>query len=402
MNAHQNTPDTSASLSRPLSSSWRLLPEWHTQLGVLLAWPHADTDWREQLASTQATYLELIHAISTVEVAWLIVPNAAVEAEFKHLWTHFLTQTSRRAPPAQHLKLITAPYDDTWLRDTGPLSLSSHTRTPLTPPATGAATSDTPITPDTSILKLATFRFNGWGNKFPHQRDRVLAEYLCHHQLWQHDILAKASFESIDLIAEGGNIETNGAGILLTQTHCLRHDNRPNGLSTQDWERVFQHRLGMEQIWWLDHGQIAGDDTDGHIDTLVRFVAPDHLVYQRCDEADYPFADSLARLEQQLHAWQRDPLYHVNGKAIRLSALPWPSPIVDDAGERLPATYANFLIINQRVLVPIYEVPEDQEALSCLQTCFPDRTIIGIPCRPLINQGGSLHCITMQISSPYG
>lgn len=359
---------------------WQLLPEWHPQLGVLLAWPHQKTDWAANLTAAQETYLCLIKAICTVQPLWLLVPDTDTEAKFKDAWRQFNSSNTHNTELPPNLSLVYAPYNDTWLRDTGPLSLG---------------TTD-------NRLKQLSFRFNGWGNKFAHALDASLATYLWQHKAYRQQHLDAAEFEALSIIAEGGNLETNGTGILLTQSHCLLHQNRNTHLDRRDWEKLVQEKLGLSKIWWLDAGQIEGDDTDGHIDTLARFCAPNHIVYQACTERDYTCADELAKMAEQLHQWQQSPAYAVDGAPLRLTALPWPEPIYDQTGERLPATYANFLIINDHVLMPTYGVPQDAQALEVLSGCFPKRKVIGIPCRALIQQGGSLHCITMQISAPYG
>lgn len=374
-------------------NAWQLLPEWAPQLGVLLAWPHADTDWRDQLAPAQATYLTLIEAIRARQTVWLLVPNEDIQAQFWQCWHQHTRRETQSERMPDNLRLITLAYNDTWLRDSGPLSLR---RAPLAQDAL-------PDTPQhASPLKLLSFQFNGWGNKFAHDLDNKLSERLWAQRAFAHPDLDKAAFEKLPAISEGGNLDSNGAGVLLTQSHCLLHHNRNPVMTRADWLEITQKKLGLNKIWWLDHGQIVGDDTDGHIDTLARFCGPNHIVYQACDEADYPFADSLSAMAQQLSDWTRDSHYRVGDQPLNITALPWPAPVFDDAGARLPATYANFLIINGAVLVPTYDVPQDQTALSVLAACFPDREVIGIPCRPLVTQGGSLHCITMQIHAPCG
>jgi agmatine deiminase len=363
------------------NSPWQLLPEWHPQLGVLVAWPHEGTDWQAHLEQARDTYLHLIAATVTRQTVWLVVPNEQSEAQFWQLWQKH-TQSSL-AP--EGLKLIIAGYNDTWLRDTGPLSLGHK-----------------PHVKSDAKLKLLSFQFNGWGNKFPHALDNQLAETLWKEKAFCHPLLDSSEFENVPITCEGGNLDTNGAGVLLTQAPCLLNENRNTNLTAEEWTKIAQKHLGISRTWWLDYGQIAGDDTDGHIDTLARFCGHNHIVYQSCDEADYPFAESLADMAKQLKGWTSDPAHQINGEPLRLTALPWPDPLYSADGERLPATYANFLIINDAVLMPTYGVAQDRPALDTLASCFPDREVIGIPCRPLITQGGSLHCITMQISAPCG
>lgn len=388
-------------------TGWQLLPEWHPQLGVLLAWPHAGTDWADHLEQAQHTYLCLIETICDVQQTWLIVPDEDTKALFSEAWQNHRKRTAKQTELPSNLSLIIAPYDDTWLRDSGPLTLGKVSSAPNTTTQADTngihdASNNDNNTINDSTLKLLSFRFNGWGNKFDHAQDAALATHLWTQSAFAHPQLDNAQFEALGIIAEGGNLETNGTGILLTQSHCLLHENRNSKLHRADWATLVKDKLGLDTIWWLDAGQIEGDDTDGHIDTLARFCSANHIVYQSCDETDYVHAESLTSMANQLQSWQQSPAYFVDGAPIQLTALPWPAPIYNAIGERLPATYANFLIINDHVLMPTYDVPQDALAKQVLSSCFPSHSVIGIPCRALIEQGGSLHCITMQISAPCG
>jgi agmatine deiminase len=197
--------------------------------------------------------------------------------------------------------------------------------------------------------------------------------------------------ERADLVLEGGSIETDGYGTLLTTTSCLLSPNR-NRLDRATLEQKLQALLGVRRFLWLNQGYLAGDDTDGHIDTLARFCNARTIAYQTCDDSDDAHFAALASMQERLTQFST-----ANGDRYRLVPLPWPSAKLDDEGKRLPASYANFLIINGAVLVPTYDDPADSEALERLQGCFPEREIVGIPCLTLIRQGGSLHCITMQL-----
>jgi agmatine/peptidylarginine deiminase len=199
----------------------------------------------------------------------------------------------------------------------------------------------------------------------------------------------KADRQRIDFALEGGAIETDGAGTLLTTWHCL-HERHPD-LSRAEISNRLQQWLRQERTLWLDHGYLEGDDTDAHIDTLARFATVDHIVYQGCnDPADSHYAELQAMAAELASFRTRD------GRPYRLFELPWAKPILDQ-GRRLAASYANFLIINGAVLMPAYADPADSVAASVMRQAFPDREIIAIPCRPLIWQNGSLHCITMQL-----
>jgi len=363
--------------SQQNNPQWYWLPEWASQVGVLLAWPHAGTDWAEQLPTIRKTYLEIILAIAQVEQVFLLVPSEQEASDFYTLWQAFLLDQTK--PNPAHLHVITLPYNDTWLRDTGPLSLTNQNR---------------------QGLKLLNFSFNGWGGKFEATLDNTLSARLMSQTLFTQTLPQPTDFEKLLIIAEGGNLETNGQGVLLTQKSCLLHPNRKNALSENAWEALLREKLGVNQFWWLEHGMLCGDDTDGHIDTLARFASEDKLLYQSCNEPNYPFYDSLQLMQQELeHLCLDKP---VSSGSIQLTPLPWPDPVYNLAGERLPATYANFLILNGRVLVPTYGVKQDANALEIMTQSFPNHEIVPINAINLIAQGGSIHCATMQIHASCG
>jgi agmatine deiminase len=200
------------------------------------------------------------------------------------------------------------------------------------------------------------------------------------------------SFETIGLILEGGSIESDGKGTILTTAECLLNPNRNPHLSRQEIEEELLSLLGAEEVLWLENGYLAGDDTDSHIDTLARFAPDDTILYVACDDPDDEHFESLKAMREELETFRtRDD------KPYRLLPLPWPQARHDENGQRLPATYANFLVINGAVLVPTYDDPSDATALKIIAKAFPGRKIIGIDCLPLIEQHGSLHCVTMQM-----
>jgi agmatine deiminase len=234
---------------------------------------------------------------------------------------------------------------------------------------------------------LLDFVFNGWGNKFPADRDNEISRALL-----TQDAFGELEMHSVDFVLEGGGIETDGDDTLLTTSRCLLAHSRNPALTYSQIEAVLTNHLGVDRFLWLDHGALAGDDTDSHIDTLARFCDPDTIAYCHCDDtADEHFAE-LQRMQQQLQTFRNK-----TNQPYRLIPLPLPAAKYDDQGRRLPATYANFLIINDAVLVPTYQDPADENALRTLQSCFPKREIIGIDCSALIRQYGSLHCVTMQL-----
>ncbi len=340
-----------------MTAEFRFPAEWEPQAAVLLAWPHADTDWAPRLEAVEATYAELVAAITLRQSVVLAVANAEVRARA-------LICLANSGATLDRVRCVEVEYDDTWLRDSGPITLRA---------ADGSAR-----------FNLLDFRFTGWGGKYGAARDDALASAL-----FADGLFAKSSLERVDFALEGGAVETDGAGTLLTTWRCL-HERHPS-LDRSAITARLQTSLRQTRVLWLDHGYLEGDDTDAHIDTLARFADPQTLVYQACsDESDPHFAE-LSAMAAEL-ASLRDP----QGQPYRCLALPWAQPI-RDGERRLAASYANFLIINGAVLMPAYGDPADELAADVLRTAFPDRDIVCIPCRSLIWQNGSLHCISMQL-----
>jgi agmatine/peptidylarginine deiminase len=276
--------------------------------------------------------------------------------------THVLEQLRGSGTDLDRVQLGIALSDDTWARDHGAITVLEDGQ---------------PI--------LLDFVFNGWGGKFPAEQDNQLTTSLA-----AQGRFGTTPVEAIDLVLEGGSIESDGAGTLLTTRHCLMQPTRNPGLSQAEIEERFRQHFGAERVLWLEHGALEGDDTDGHIDTLARFCDPSTIAYVECsDPEDSQFA-GLERMAAEIAA-----LVQVSGEPYRQVPLPLPAPQVDE-GRRLPATYANFLIINDAVLVPVYDDPADAIAMERLGAVFPGRNVVGIDCREIIRQGGSLHCLTMQ------
>jgi agmatine/peptidylarginine deiminase len=332
----------------------RFPAEWEPQSAILLAWPHAGTDWAERLGEVEETYIALVAAIARFQRVLVCVADDDVEAYAR------ARLSSARIDMAR-VGFLAVPYDDTWLRDTGPITLA-----------------------DGDGFRLLDFRFTGWGGKFAASEDDRLVQRL-------HDAgnFIKSSRQEIDFALEGGAIETDGAGTLLTTWRCL-HERHP-GASREQLAASLAEWLAQDRVLWLDHGYLEGDDTDAHIDTLARFAAPDAVVFQACDDPGDPHHAELAAMADEIAAL-RTP----GGEPYRLFALPWPRPIVDD-GRRLAASYANFLVINGAVLMPAYGDPADGAAAEVLGAAFPGREIVQVPCRALIWQNGSLHCLSMQL-----
>ena len=323
--------------------------EWEPQKAVQLTWPHEATDWAPILPEITAVYEEMAREISKREDLLIVAPE------------YLLPQLS---PFTSHLLPLTS--NDTWARDHGFITVEEA--------------SD--LSPQPSDLILLDFQFNGWGEKFPAELDNQINKHLFVKGL------VKGLYEPhLDFVLEGGSIESDGKGTVFTTTCCLMAPHRNQPLSQQNIEAKLKEYLGAERIVWINHGSLIGDDTDGHIDTLVRICPDDTLLYIGGDE-EHP---DLARMEEELRT-----LRTIAGQPYRLLKLPLPHPIYDE-GERLPATYANYLVINGAVLVPTYNQPDlDQEAKRIIQQAFPDREIVGIDCRAVIKQHGSLHCCTMQ------
>ena len=333
-----------------------LRPEWAPQSGVMLTWPHRGSDWQPLLADAESNFTAIARAISQREKVLIVCSDQAHREHVQKL----LADAGARM---EFVGCFEAPSNDTWARDHGPITVHRAGRP-----------------------TLIDFRFNGWGEKFDHDLDDRIVQ-----ELHAAGAFGDTPLERTNLVLEGGSIETDGYGTLLTTTSCLLSPRR-NRLDRTTLEQKLRAVLGVRRFLWLNQGYLEGDDTDGHIDTLARFCDARTIAYQTCDDADYVHFASLTAMKDKLAQFGT-----ANGDRYRLVPLPWPGPKLDDDGKRRPASYANFLIINGAVLVPTYDDPADSLALERLQECFPERETVGIPCLTLIRQGGSLHCITMQL-----
>jgi len=338
------------------SSPLRFTPEWAEQSAVLIAWPYGKGDFSPWLEEVEKTYDAIAFAIA--ERQNLII--ACQDTQHRRLIENRLFG---RGVNLDHVIMAEIPYNDVWVRDTAPLTVeSSH----------GA--------------QLLDFRFNGWGGKYEHGHDARLAR-----NLYNTGVFGRTPMASVDFVLEGGSLESDGEGSLLTTTFCLLNPNRNPSLDRSQIEAQLKQAFGLRRVLWLAHGHAEGDDTDAHVDTLARFCSPDTIAYTACDDpADSDYA-GLKAMEDDLKA-----LRTAEGQPYKLVPLPIPKPIHSEDGERLPATYANFLIINGAVLVPVYGDPADETAMARLAECFPGRDLVRIPATPLIRQYGSIHCMTMQ------
>lgn len=332
----------------------RFPAEWEPQSAVQLTFPHADTDWADVLDEVMPCFIELAETISRFEKVIVVCRDAAATRALLH------------RIPETRLILVEADSNDTWARDHG-----------------GIVVMETENGIERPIL--LDFVFNGWGLKFAANKDNLLTQTL--HQKG----VLKAMHRHGGLALEGGGLESDGQGTLLSTTECMLSPNRNPHLDMEALETRLKHLFGLQRILWLHHGYLAGDDTDSHIDTLARFCDPQTIAYVRCDDPADEHYEALQKMELELQAFRT-----ADGVPYRLVPLPWPEACYAPDGHRLPATYANFLCVNGAVLVPTYRVPQDAAALEIFRELFPALEVIGLDCRPIILQHGSLHCLTMQ------
>ena len=340
--------------------NFRLLPEWAEQDAVMLTWPHTATDWRDNLTAVEPVYIQLCAEISQHQRVVIVCHSDTLKTHIVQLLTSNDINLSR-------VHFVTTPCNDTWARDHGPLT---------------CANIDNP-----SELSILNYTFNGWGNKFESTLDNQINEVLVKQLA---DPVNR--YQQIDLVLEGGGVEINEHGVLLTTSECLLNPNRNPSLSPAQIEEKLKQQLGVSSFLWVDNGYLAGDDTDSHIDTLVRFAPNNTLVYVKCDDTTDEHFNALDKMHTQIKGFKTP-----SGHPYTLIDLPWPKAVFNTDGDRLPATYANFLIINDAVLVPTYNDENDAKALGQVQLAYPEHSIIGVNCLPIIHQFGSLHCITMQL-----
>lgn len=338
----------------PSKNNRSFATEWDNQDGILIAWPHAGTDWAYMLDEVTACYVEMARAILEDDERLVIVAPDADDVK----------ASLGQDVDWQRISIIELPTNDTWVRDYGPIAVFKDGRTVLT-----------------------DFTFNAWGMKFAADCDNLVTSRLQARGVFKAPLVNYR-----DLVLEGGSIETDGNGTVLTTTCCLTTPNRNDALSREQLEQELLDRLGCVKMLWLDHGALSGDDTDGHIDTLARFAPDGVILYCGCDNPEDEHYEPLMKMEEDLKQ-----MTDAEGNPYHLIKLPLPDAMYDEIS-RLPATYANFLVMNHQVLVPVYGQPEnDVKACELIGQAFPGRKIQGIDCRPLICQHGSLHCATMQL-----
>lgn len=323
--------------------------EWQEQSAIQLTWPHQNTDWAYMLNEVTDCFKNLANEIATRQPLIIVTPEPQ--------------KTRQQLGDLKNITFFKCSTNDTWARDHGFITMLDETG---------------PI--------LLDFRFNGWGQKFASNLDNQICRKMA-----ASSIMNGKYKNCLDFVLEGGSIESDGFGTLLTTTACLTAPNRNEPLSKDQIEERLKQEFNLKQILWLDYGYLAGDDTDSHIDTLARFCSEDTIAYVQCSNYTDEHFDELQKMEVQLKSFKT-----LKGEPYRLIPLPMVDPVFED-GERLPATYANFLIMNEAVLYPTYNQPKnDTKAAEQLKKAFPTRNIIGINCEALIRQHGSLHCVTMQ------
>lgn len=328
--------------------------EWHRQQMVQLTWPHEGTDWNYMLAEVEACFLEIAKAISKRERVLVVAPDTDAVGK----------QLEEAGARMQNITLFQCETNDTWARDHAFITLLGD-----------------------NVPHYVDFCFNGWGRKFEASLDNAI-----NGKLYDAGIVKGEYEDCTSLVLEGGSIESDGKGTILTTSQCLLAPHRNQPMERDDIEKCLKRMLHADRVLWLDYGNLIGDDTDGHVDTIARLAPNDTIVYMQCTDKNDAQHDDLNEMERQI-----SELRTAEGKPYRMLALPSPSPIHDEEGERLPATYANFLVINGAVLYPTYAQPEnDAKAAEVLKEAFPSLEIVGIDCRALIKQHGSLHCVTMQ------
>ncbi len=336
----------------------RLCAEWEPQEAILLTWPHNPATWPSQLEDVRATYLQILKEILDHEA---VVLNVLDESQKQDV----IRRLTLACVPLQRLKIIVNPTFDSWIRDYGPLTVRD---------ALGKRV-------------MTRWQFNGWGGKYS---DEYIKDSLATIKIADEFKLPRTD---VDFVLEGGSIEVNGKGLLITSTNCLLNENRNASFSKNQIESILSQNFGIKKVIWLS-GEIKGDDTDGHIDDAVRLVNDNTVVCireQNCQDENYEAIEELFQSLQ--HETDQD------GRPLNVYALPMPRPVYDDFqdGLRLPASYANFLITNEKVLVPIFHCKEDQQALDVLRQVFPTRLVVGIYARSLISGFGAIHCLSMQV-----
>lgn len=338
-----------------MTNNRRLPAEWEKCGAVLLSWPHKDSDWNYILDEAYECYINLVNALISEVPVIIVAPDIAIpKSQLAHL-------------NEEKLMYWQINTNDTWARDFGPITTFEY-----------------------NIPVICDFKFNGWGLKYPACFDNLITGKLASAGI----ITAKVE-NHLGFVLEGGSIDSDGNGSILTTSECLLSLNRNGNLSKESIESYLKYSLGAYRIMWIDNGFLAGDDTDSHVDTLARFAPHNTILYVKCDNPSDIHYKALKQMENELQHF-RD----VDGMPYNLMGLPMTDPIFDETGSRLPATYANFFVTPTAVFMPTYNQPDnDRRASETIRKAFPGYKVISVDCRTLIKQHGSLHCVTMQLPS---
>ena len=348
--------------ANPASIGYRMPAEWEPHQGTFLGWPHELTDWPGKFAPIPWAFAEIVRHLARVEQVFLLVENPAAESRIK-------TILRKSGVVLENVKFLRIPTDRGWMRDSGPICVKN----------TGGE------------VAFNHFVFNGWAKYANHKKD---AQAVTRVNKSLRRKLYFPEHKGRRVVLEGGSIDVNGRGTLLTTEECLQSkvQERNPGFHKGDYEQLFRDYLGVSNVVWLQNG-IAGDDTHGHVDDLSRFVADDTVVtVVEEDSSDANYGALQENLKLLKSAKDQ------NGKPLRVETLPMPAPVFFD-GQRLPASYANFYIANKTVLVPVFNDAKDRVALDTLAGLFPHREVVGIYCRDLVLGLGTIHCMTQQLPS---
>jgi agmatine deiminase len=350
---------TSKNESTPHSQGFRMPAEWELQEATWLGWPHELTDWPGKFSPIPWAFAEIVRHLSQVERVYLLVENREAEARVR-------TILKKSGANLSAVDFFRIPTDRGWMRDSGPICVKNSS----------------------GEVGYTNWRFNGWAKYDNHQKDALVvsrANKKLKRPLWQ------PMYKGRRVVLEGGSIDVNGNGTLLTTEECLlsKTQERNPGFTRQDYAEVFKNYLGATNVVWLKNG-IAGDDTHGHVDDLARFVDPTTIVTvveNDPEDANFaPLQENLALLKN---------MKDQDGRPLLVETLPMPAAVYFD-GQRLPASYANFYVANKIVLVPTFNDLSDRTALNTIAKLFPTREVIGIYCRDLVLGLGTIHCMTQQ------
>ena len=342
------------------STGYRMPAEWEPHEGTFLGWPHELTDWPGKFAPIPWAFAEIVRHLARVERVFLLVENVTAESRVKII-------LHKSHVNVNNVQFLRVPTDRGWMRDSGPICVANKS----------------------GQVAFDHFLFNGWAKYDNHKKDAQAVSRI-NKSLRRKVLLPTHNGRRV--VLEGGSIDVNGLGTLLTTEECLqsRLQERNPGFAKREYEDVFRNYLGVTNVLWLRNG-IAGDDTHGHVDDLSRFVDPGTvvtIVEEDRDDANYPaLQENLALLKS---------MKDQDGKPLRVEVLPMPAPVFFN-GQRLPASYANFYIANKLVLVPVFNDPNDRVALNTLAKLFPGREIVPVYCRDLVLGLGTIHCMTQQL-----